>query len=288
MYTTLEGRITNVQRVLDPTTIDAEFLPWLASWIGATIEPDWDDARTRLFVRHAARMFTRRGTQRGMIEAIRLATHPCPTDEIFDNATSAYPFDVRIVEAFRTRSVPGVVFGDPNDLAGPRLNPSAPRWELGDGGSQLTARWRGFLADRYPVPPGTTLSAAVAAAWDVPIWVVGTRPRFPVLTPAGATAAADWHDFVRSELVVTYADVGSDDDLAVYRSFLEQRYRRIDDYRSAWNLTSGGPSDFGALSFPGSLPADGPPLQDWIMFVSSVLPTRTAAHRADGARADPA
>lgn len=259
MYTTLEGQITNVQRLVDPSTLDAEFLPWLASWIGATVEPDWDDARTRLFVRHAAQMFTRRGTSRGMIEAIRLATHPCPGDEIFESATAVDAFDVRIVEAFRTRSVPGVVFGDPNDLAGPRLSPSTPRWTLDDGGSQLLARWRRFHAARH----GT-----------------GARTTFPVLTPADTMPAADWHDFVRGELDVTYADVGSGEDLAVYRSFLEQRYRRIDDYRSAWNLTGAGPSNFETVTFPGALPADGAPLQDWIMFVSSVLPTRSAAHRA--------
>ena len=79
MYTTLEGRIADVQRLVDPKTIDAEYLPWLASWVGAVVEPDWEPARKRLFVRYAARMFTRRGTPRGLIEAIRLATHPCPT-----------------------------------------------------------------------------------------------------------------------------------------------------------------------------------------------------------------
>lgn len=55
MYTTLEGRITAVQRLVDPTTLDAEFLPWLASWVGAAVEPDWEPARVRLLVRYAAR-----------------------------------------------------------------------------------------------------------------------------------------------------------------------------------------------------------------------------------------
>ncbi len=146
MYTTLEGRIAAVQRLVDPTTLDADYLPWLAdvgrrrgrARLGA-------GARVRLLVRHAAQMFTRRGTARGMIEAIRLATHPCPTDAIFDDDYAGDPFDVRIVEAFRTRTVPGVVFGNPLDLAGPRLTPGGPRWDLPDGGSRLVERWRRLL-----------------------------------------------------------------------------------------------------------------------------------------------
>jgi phage tail-like protein len=260
MYTTLEDRIVNVRRLLDPETIDTEFLPWLASWVGAVVEPDWEPTRQRLLVRHAAQMFTRRGTERGVIEAIRLATHPCPTEAIFQPGAATGAFDVRIVESFRTRSTTGVVFGNPNDLRGPGYSAPGAAWQLEDGGAQLQQRWRDFLRDRHGD--------------------VGVPPSFPVLTPTIAAAAADWHDFVRSELAMTYADV-SNGDRATYQTFLGQRYRRIEDYHTAWNLVpSSGPDDFADIRLPSTLPADGPPLQDWIMFVSSVLPIRVAAHRA--------
>jgi phage tail-like protein len=263
MYTTLESRIVNVRRLVDPETIDTEFLPWLASWVGAVVEPDWEPARQRLLVRHAAQMFTRRGTQRGLVEAIQLATHPCPTDAIFEPGSTTGAFDVRIVESFRTRSTAGVAFGNPNDLQGPGFSTPGSTWRLEDGAAQLQERWRRFLSGR----PTSTLA-------------VGDPPSFPVRTPTTAAAIRDWHDFVRSELAVTYADV-TNVDQETYQTFLAERYRRIDAYRAAWNLlASGGPDDFSEITLPTTLPADGPPLQDWIMFVSSVLPIRRAAHRA--------
>jgi phage tail-like protein len=281
MYTTLEGRIVAVERLVDPTTLDVNYLPWLASWVGAAVELDWEPARIRLFVRYAARLFTRRGTSRGLIEAIRLATHPCPSDAIFAAGYSGDPFDVRIVEAFRTRSVPGVVFGNPLDLAGPRLTTAGARWDLPDGGSLLIQRWRDFLQARYDGDSATSLSEAVAQVWGTTSSAIGDPPSFPVLTPSGGAAARDWHDFVRGELTPTYADVGSAADHVAFGDFLAQRYRRFDDYRRAWGLAeSAAPADFGAVPFPAALPADGAPLQDWFMFVSAVLPTRRSAHRA--------
>jgi phage tail-like protein len=281
MYTTLEGRIAAVRRLVAPTTLDADYLPWLATWVGAAVEPDWEPARIRLFVRHAAQMFTRRGTARGLIEAIRLATHPCPTDAIFEAGYSGDVFDVRIVEAFRTRSVPGVVFGNPLEQAGPRLTSGGPRWDLPDGGSLLVRRWQDFLAARYGGEQSTSLVEAVAQAWGTTPLYIGDPPSFPTLTPAGGNAARDWHDFVRRELAPTYADVGSGEDYEAFREFLAQRYGRFDDYRLAWGLTaSSGPGAFADVPLPGALPADGAPLQDWFMFVSAVLPARRSAHRA--------
>ncbi|MGY1776791.1 phage tail protein [Geodermatophilus sp. SYSU D00804] len=266
MYTTLEGRIADVQRLLDPGTTDPEYLPWLASWLGAVVEPDWEPARARLFVRHAARMFTRRGTVRGLREAIRLATHPCPTDALFDPDAPVTGYDVRIVEAYRTRSVPGVVFGDPGDLGGPRVSSPGPRWQLADGRSRLEARWLEFTRLRQPAPGGRSPA--------------GGPRRFPALTPVEPAAARDWTEFVRGQLAVTYAQVGSDADLSAFRAFLEQRYRRVEDYHAAWNLQGAGkPAAFNDVQLPVRLPPDGVPLQDWIVFVSAVLPIRRAAHR---------
>ena len=255
LYTNLEAKLAAVQRLVDPTTLDAEYLPWLASWLGATVEPDWEPARVRLFVRFAARMFTRRGTPRGLAEAIRLATDPCPSERIFDVTCRGRPFDVRVVEAFRTRAIPGVSFGNPRDLGGPRLVPSGVRWDLPEGGARLTIRWRDFLAARG----------------------AGGPTDFPVLTPTDG-AAATWREFLRGQVGPTYADVGAAD-LGDYRRFLEQRYGRPDDLRVAWNLTS-APGSFADIGLPTALPPDGAALQDWITFVSAVLPARRAAHRA--------
>jgi phage tail-like protein len=278
MFTTLEGQLRDLRRLVDPNTIDAQYLPWLAGWVGAVVEPDWEAARQRLLVRHAAQLFTRRGTQRGLIEAIRLATHPCPTDAIFEPGVGD-AFDVRVVESFRIRSVAGVVFGDASDPAGPAYASTAGAWELGDGRSELERRWRRFLDVRYGAP-GTSLTSAVASAWSWAESAIGTPPTFPTRTPVTAVAADDWHAFVRSELAVTYPDIGSAD-TPVFREFLAQRYPRFDDYRTAWSLPApAAPGDFSTVALPSILPADGAPLEDWIVFVSSIVGIRRAAHRA--------
>jgi hypothetical protein len=202
-------------------------------------------------------MFARRGTPRGMVEAIRLAIHPCPTDRIFEPDNEGDAFDVRIVEAFRTRAVPGVVFGNPSDHAGPRLTPTGERWDLSDGRARLVQRWHAFRAARG------------ASAAD-----------FPLLTPTAQSDRQEWHEFVRSQLVPTYADVGSAADLTAFREFLGRRYRSVADYRAAWAATSQAAVSIDDLEWPTTLPPDGAPLQDWVMFVSAVLPAGRSAHRA--------
>ncbi len=278
LYTAFEGRVAAAQWLLDPDTTDPDYLEWLASWVGGVLDPDWEEERRRLFVRHAARLFTRRGTRRGLLEAIRLVTDECPTDAIFaDDADT--PFGVRIVESFRTREAAGVVFGDPTDLIGPGLTSSGDLWELADGRAQFRSAYQAFLAGRYGTDStGQPDAAAVAAAWGVAPGP--TLLTFPPLTPTVPAKATDWRDFTRTRLAVTYAEVGSPADLTAYRRFLAQRYRLIDAYNTAWRLQgTSRRTSFDAVEFPTKLPADGVPLQDWIQFVSAVLPIRRQAHR---------
>ncbi len=262
LLTTLEGRISNMQRLLDPDTVDPEYLGWLASWVGAVLEPDWSEDRLRLFVNHAAAMFARRGTHRGLVEAIRLATDECPDPSIFDPGATAT--GVRVVELFRTRQTPGVVFGDPTELSGPRLGPAgdrAERWTLEDGRADFESRWISYT------------DGARAIDTSIPL-------AFPTLTPTRSDHAGLWHDFINDELAVTYADVASIDDLRRWQQFLSDRYRRVVAYRAAWMLAGAGETDsFSSVSFPATLPKDGVPLQDWITFVSSTLPIHRSAHR---------
>lgn len=291
MYTAFEGRVVNAQWLIDPRTTDPDYLDWLASWVGGVLDPDWEETRRRLFIRYATRLYGRRGTRRGLLESIRLATDDaaCLGDHIFEpEAGEGSPFGVRIVESFRTRAAAGVVFGDPTDLEGPRLSSSGDRWLPEYGGARLHQLHRLYLAGRYGVAAGPggdltqsgrkALRGKLADAWRTPL---GPRPLdFPALAPTAAARLADWLGFIRAHVGLTYPDVGSADDATAYRAFLAERYRRVDDYGLAWNLQGASkPASFAAVQLPTSLPGDGVPLQDWTQFVSTVLPIRRSAHR---------
>ena len=85
-FTALEGRIESAQVLFGVTSLDTRHLGWLGGWLGAAVDPAWDEARVRLLLEHAVELFGRRGTVRGLVESIRLATDPCPDSSIFDGS----------------------------------------------------------------------------------------------------------------------------------------------------------------------------------------------------------
>jgi phage tail-like protein len=294
LFTAHEGRIQDAQRLFDITTLDAEYVGWLGGWLGAVVDAGWDEARARLLVQHAVELFGRRGTVRGLVEAIRLATDPCPDSGIFADSPRA-GFAVRIVEEFRMRPAPGRVFAGGTD-ASLRLIESGQRWQVADGGAELDRRYRQFVVGQH----GSV--AALASAWGRPVTTAagGTSfaEPFPSLTPAGPVEAADRAAFIAGSLAIAYPDVTAAD-LAAYRGFLTQRYRRAEQLTAAWGLTGGSVlRSFDEVRLPGpAVPADGPALRDWIQFVAAYLPTVRSAHRltvlvpvpldgTDAARAD--
>ncbi|HEX9372164.1 MAG TPA: phage tail protein, partial [Roseiflexaceae bacterium] len=119
LLTTLEGQIAEAQVFWDARTAPAEALEWLAGWLGIALDPAWSEHRRRLLIAYAPVFFLRRGTLTGLAQAIRLATDDQPGPEIFQDEYDDRCSPVRIVERFRTRRVPGVVVGDPDDQTGP-------------------------------------------------------------------------------------------------------------------------------------------------------------------------
>ena len=274
--TAIEGRIVSAQTLFNVVTVDAEFLPWLASWLGGVIDPDWEEARRRLFVRHAVELFRQRGTHDGLIRAVRLATDACPDDQIFGDqlpaALGGQPFGVRIVERFLTRQAPGVVFGDPHDILGPRTVTPGERWTPADGTEVLHTSWQQFLHETYRT------TASLNSAWGTSV-AAFTQLRFPALTPSQPVQAGDWRRFVSSRLAVAYDDVGTAD-VETFRAFLSQRYQRADDLNAAWGRSGASRIEtFGQLELPGEVPGQSVALRDWIQLVSMVLPTIRRAHR---------
>lgn len=278
LFTVLEGRIEQAQTLFDVRTVPTAYLDWLAGWLGATLDFSWDERTKRLFLAHAPQIMRERGTRAGLVRALRLAFERCTGDWSADDlgfgTRHTPPFSVRVVERYLTRRAPGVVFGDPTDVSGPGSTTDILAWTPAMGAEPLHRRYRDFLREMY---------VGISALNDA--WGTGYRDfddpqlRLAAVWPSRAAESADWQRFVRERLGFTYAIVTATDE-PLYQDFLARRYRQPSDLRRAYGL--GGPSvaaSFEAVRLPGSLPDGGPALQDWITFVSLVLPTQRNAHR---------
>lgn len=296
-YTSIEGRIEQVQTLFDVRTLNPAYLDWLAGWFGVILDPAWDAPRRRLFIAHAIELFNQRGTLEGLIRAIRLATDECPDESLFtDEAVLPVGeastrridrFSVRVVERYLTRGVPGVTFGDPNDVADPGAVVTAT-WEPSQGVGLLHQRWRDFVMLLYRVADSdpdaatkntpTNIFNRIKAAWDKPSLTNINQVFLSPVVPANAEEANDWRRFTRGRRIgFTYAEVGAGD-VASYRQFLAVRYKRIGVLNDAYGTSY---ASFEAIPLPAenAFPAVGPRLFDWIQFVSVLLPIVRNAHR---------
>jgi phage tail-like protein len=284
-YTAIEGRIEQVQSLFDVRTAPAGYLDWLAAWLGASLDADWSESTRRRFLASARRLFRERGTRAGMVRSIRLALASSPSADLFSDVPCASAdvagFGVRVVEEFRTRRAPGVVFGDPTDLLGPGSTTDASGWTPAQGAQPLHQKWRDFLAGRYS--DITSLNDRWGSAHTA---FSDSSLMLPSRVPTNMVAANDWRDFTRGVLGFTYADV-TDADEPLYREFLARRYRQAADLNAAYALAGTGAlttfSDAPAKLWRGllhdAIPASGNALRDWITFVSVVLPMARNAHR---------
>ena len=253
LYTSLEDKIAAVQVLFDVRSAPADALEWLAGWYGVALDPVWDETKRRLFIKHAMFFFQYRGTMHGLELALRLVSDECVEDEAFTEAAAAAAassgaYSIRVVERYRTRRVPGVVFGDPTGANAPRLVEPQGRWQPSQGSEALHALYRESLG---------------LAAGEV----------YPVKRPAGAAGQA-WEVFSRSALgFVPDANAG---DAPAWENFLARRYRHLDALRAAYKTQH---ATFADVKSPKSLPEGGESLNDWYQFESVVVAMRRAAHR---------
>lgn len=121
-YTTLEEKIEHIAAMFDPRTTPPETLDWLAGWLGLVLDPLWSEERRRFFIRHADKIYRKRGTVPGLEITLRLYLDAKVDERIFDPRCWGQS-NVRIVEQFLTRSVGGLVYGDPTDPSDQLLRP---------------------------------------------------------------------------------------------------------------------------------------------------------------------
>ena len=76
----IEGQVDRMARLFDPASAPAvtsdprrlDFLTWLGTWIGVSVDRNWDVGTRRRFIKRAGALFDRRGTVRGLREQLLL------------------------------------------------------------------------------------------------------------------------------------------------------------------------------------------------------------------------
>ena len=74
----LENMVGGMDVYFDPRLAPETLLPWLAFWVGLSLEPDWPIDRRRELVKSAFWLYRWQGTKRGLAEYLRIYTGSRP------------------------------------------------------------------------------------------------------------------------------------------------------------------------------------------------------------------
>lgn len=66
--------LDNLEAYFDPQLTPPDFLPWLAGWVGASLDDNWPVARQRELTARAANLYRWRGTIKGLAAEVALFT----------------------------------------------------------------------------------------------------------------------------------------------------------------------------------------------------------------------
>lgn len=285
LYTGLEDKIVRAESLFDTRTSPPEFLEWLAGWVGALIDPSWDDNRKRLFIDNAILLFNWRGTVLGLRALLKLFIDPCPDERIFDqlkrggveinSLTESTSGDIRIVEHFLTRRDPGIILNDKNNaLAETHLEfeSSETQWNPVLGSGALHYKYQSFLSQTYASDINNLNSV-----WGK-TYSQFNEILFSPLIPDHYVQKRDWQHFTRDFIGFTYAEVSTGDQ-SRYQEYLQRRYRQITKLNSSHGLLGTFKFDrFDEIELPQIFPENKKALKDWIEFVSLALPISQQAH----------
>lgn len=83
----------------DPDVAPVEFLPWLAGWVAASLEEDWDEDFKRNFISNIVPLYRMRGTKQGMKELLKLYTgYDQVNIQEFDNIPHYFEVEIFVKE----------------------------------------------------------------------------------------------------------------------------------------------------------------------------------------------
>ncbi|HEV2860989.1 MAG TPA: phage tail protein [Pyrinomonadaceae bacterium] len=70
----VEQEIDGVAKYFDPRAVDGEFLDWLGTWLAVLRDYNWPEEKRRELLRRAFRLYSARGTARGLVQLVELLT----------------------------------------------------------------------------------------------------------------------------------------------------------------------------------------------------------------------
>jgi hypothetical protein len=186
--------------------------------------------------------------------ALHLALDSCVDETIFDTSTSKRPEGIRIVEKYLTRTMPGVIFGDPTGPEGLRNVLPRARWQPDQGRANLSQRYTEFNN-----PSGS-----------------GDQPvvEYPIIPPDTTAEAASWRQF--SQDALGFVPATSATDRNAWQIFLAARYGNVRALNRSHQTSY---EKFGEVSLPPDLPSLTAVLTDWLDFVSDPNPAVTPLGR---------
>lgn len=74
----IEQQIDHIPFYFDPKFTPSDFLPWLASWLDLALDERWPEEKRRQLLQSAASLYRKRGTRRGLQEALQIYTDAWP------------------------------------------------------------------------------------------------------------------------------------------------------------------------------------------------------------------
>jgi phage tail P2-like protein len=90
----LEQRQDHIEMYFDVQTCPPAFLPWLASWLGLSLNERWPEARRRRLLAQAMELYRWRGTHYGLVRMIEVCTGITPV--ITEHPSQPFVFRIRI------------------------------------------------------------------------------------------------------------------------------------------------------------------------------------------------
>lgn len=255
-YTTIEGRIAAAQILFEARSAPVEALDWLASWFGVALEPDWDEAKRRLFIKHAALFFQYRGTLRGLRMALRLAFDSCADERIFAATSRKDSFrePVQIVESFLTRRTQIAGSGSSSEHFGIRAVEETKQWKPEQGTDVLHSRYQKFLVGK-------------AKTVEEKQELETQSSKFGLIKPETEKKAAGWQQFALEVLGFVPSGAAALERQR-WQSFLSLQYKNI----AALNQShQSGYSDFKKIRLPRGSGENGAQKKDWQNFVRATL-----------------
>ena len=103
LFESLTRKIDRIDKTFRPLEVQEELLPWLASWLALTLDPDWPVERKRKLIRRAAELYAIRGTSRAVAQFLEIFTGVEP--EIEENKWPHKGFRVGISSVIGVDSI---------------------------------------------------------------------------------------------------------------------------------------------------------------------------------------